>query len=71
MTSPYLAGLLAGDHEADLRRQAGRSRLAALARCCRPSTWGRALRRALQVGKRAHTALRGRPAAPAGCCATA
>ncbi len=71
MTSPYLAALLAGEHEADLRRQAGGFRLAALARCCRPGTWGRALRRAVTAGNRVRGALHDRSGAPSGCCAAA
>ena len=45
MTILHGTEALAADHVADLCRQACTSRLAALARCCRPSTWARALRR--------------------------
>ena len=36
---------LAVEHAAQLRREAASARLAALARCCRPGTWLRLLRR--------------------------
>jgi hypothetical protein len=45
MTSPFLAGMVASGHDVDLREQARRSRLSALARCCRTSAWARILRR--------------------------
>jgi hypothetical protein len=42
MNSLNLTAELAAEHARDLRRAAGPARLAALARCCRPSSWRRA-----------------------------
>jgi hypothetical protein len=68
MTTPYTTELLAADRSRELRRQAATARLAALARCCRPSAWGRAARRATTAVLRLRAALRpGQPAAT--CCA--
>ena len=65
MIAPYALELLADARGAELRREAGAARLAAIAACCRPSTWARAARRAVDAAAR----LR-RNASPA-CCATA
>jgi hypothetical protein len=68
MTTPYMTEVLAADRSRELRRQAATARLAALARCCQPSAWGRAARRAATVALRLRAALRpDRPAAT--CCA--
>ncbi len=50
MTSLDLTQAVSAEHIRDLRRAAGRSRLSALARCCRPSTWARAARRTGAAG---------------------
>jgi hypothetical protein len=42
MLSMDLATVLAADRSRDLARAAEASRLVALARCCRPSSWRRA-----------------------------
>ena len=49
MTTVEVYAQLAADRGRELRREAAQARLAALARCCRPSTWRRVLRR---VGRR-------------------
>ncbi len=46
MTPLDLSAALAAEHRRDLRAAAGRARLAALARGCRPAAWRRALGRA-------------------------
>ena len=43
--SPTLTAAVGAAHQHDLRRAADGSRLAALARCCRPSAWLAALTR--------------------------
>ncbi len=45
MTPMDLSAALAAEHSRDLAREAQASRLAALARCCRPATWRRAAAR--------------------------
>jgi hypothetical protein len=50
--TPYAAQLIADDRAAELQRRAATERLAALARCCRPSTWVRAARRAAAAALR-------------------
>jgi hypothetical protein len=45
MNSPDITSAVLAEHRRDLRRQARGSALAALARCCTPSTWTSALRR--------------------------
>jgi len=45
MNSPDITSAVLAEHRRDLRRQAHGSALAALARCCSPSTWANALRR--------------------------
>ena len=65
MTTTYVSEQLATDHAAALRRDAATSRLAALARCCRPSSWARAARRAGAAAAR----LRGSRPVGASCCA--
>jgi hypothetical protein len=68
MTSPYLTEIVAGGHDTDLRQQARHFRLAALATCCQPSNWTRALRRVTVAAARLQSA-RGRGAgAAAPCC---
>lgn len=71
MTSPYLVDMVAGGHDADLREQARRSRLAALATCCRPGTWARALRRVARAAARVHAAPRGETDRTPVCCESA
>jgi hypothetical protein len=68
VTNAYTVELLAGARGAELRREACAARLAALVRCCRPSSVARAARRAADVVTRVRT---GRPAGLAACCAAA
>jgi hypothetical protein len=68
MTMPHLE-LLVADRGRELRREAAAARLAALARCCRLSTWGRATRRATQAVLRLRAGRPGRPAAACGASA--
>ena len=44
MLADYTTGVLVQSHSAALRREADAARLAALARCCRPSTRALAVR---------------------------
>jgi hypothetical protein len=71
MTSPYLADIVAGGHDNDLRRQARHFRLAALATCCQPGTWARTLRRATGAAARLHSARRRGTGRAAPCCGPA
>lgn len=71
MTSPYLADIVAEGHDTDLLEQARHFRLAALATYCRPSTWVRALRRALGATARLHTDRRRGTGRAAPCCGPA
>ncbi|MGY1672019.1 hypothetical protein [Geodermatophilus sp. SYSU D00710] len=69
MLTPYVAQLIADDRATELQRHAATARLAALARCCRPSIWVRAIRRVTAAAVRLRAALpRVRPGAAA-CCA--
>ena len=69
MTTDFLTDL-AEQKAARLCREAGTARLAALARCCRPSTWSRSIRRATRALVRLRDAARrDRSAQP--CCAPA
>jgi hypothetical protein len=70
VTTPYLAELLAEFRGAELRREACTARLAALAACCRPSSWARTARRAVDALTRLRTTV-GRDRAAAACCAAA
>jgi hypothetical protein len=69
MTAPYALEGLAEARGAELRREASAARLAAIAACCRPRTWARAARRAVDATARlrrgAHRNI------PTACCATA
>ncbi|MCF6746011.1 hypothetical protein E9529_17365 [Blastococcus sp. KM273128] len=65
MIAPDALELLADARGAELRREASAAHRAAIATCCRPSSWARATRRALNAPAR----LR-RSVSPA-CCATA
>ena len=67
MTPTTLNAAVAAEHVRDLQRAASASRLAALARCCRPSQ----LRRAAATTAGAFRSLVRRSAAPssAACCA--
>jgi hypothetical protein len=53
VTNPY-ALELAKTRGAELRREASAARLAAIATCCRPSTWARAIHRAIDAASRLH-----------------
>jgi hypothetical protein len=44
MTPTSITSAVAAEHIGDLREHACSSRMAALAHCCRPSTWARAAR---------------------------
>jgi len=68
MTTPYLE-VFAADRGQRLRREAAAARLAALARCCRPSAWGRAARRATAATAALRSSLRRDRSAAAPCCA--
>lgn len=69
MLTPYAAQLLAGDRAVELQRHAATARLAALARCCRPSTWVRATRRVTAATIRLRAALPAVRSGAAPCCA--
>ena len=45
MDTMYVASLIVGERGVELRRRADRARLAAVLRCCRPSSWARVVRR--------------------------
>ena len=63
--APYALDLLAETRGAELRREARAARLAAIAACCRPSSWARTARGGLD------TAARLRRTVSLACCATA
>lgn len=65
MLSTITAQLIAEERSAELQRHAATARLAAIARCCQPSTWARAARRTAA----AFAALRRDRSAAAACCA--
>ncbi len=71
MTTPLTTQLIVEEHRTELLRSAATARLAAIARCCRPSTWARAARRAGEIVSRARAALRLGGADAAVCCAGA
>jgi hypothetical protein len=68
MTTPYLEAI-AADRGRELRREAATARLVALARCCQPSAWGRAARRATEAVSRMRASLHRHRSAAAPCCA--
>ena len=68
MTSPHLVAVYAEQRGAELRREAQAARLAAMARCCRPSAVANSLRRVATLTARLGTGLR---SAPTACCAPA
>jgi hypothetical protein len=45
MDTTYVASLIVGERAVELRRRADGARLAAVLRCCRPSSWARVVRR--------------------------
>jgi RecB family endonuclease NucS len=55
---------LAAEHTRDLTRTAERSRLAALAACCRPAAWGRAASHLAATARRIAAADRTRSLPP-------
>ncbi len=69
MITPHVAQLIAADRAAELQRHATASRLAAFARCCQPSAWGRAARRATAAALQLRDTLRRDRSAAAPCCA--
>ena len=68
MLADYTTGVLVQSHAATLRRQAGAARLAALARCCQPSTWARTARHAGEALRQLRPTVAPRGRTPA-CCA--
>ena len=69
MIAPQVAELIVADRIADRQRHAHAARLAALARCCQPSAWGRAARRVAQGLDRVRAGARPDRHAAAACCA--
>ena len=69
MISPHVAQIIAADRMAEAQRHAAAARLAAIARCCQPTTWGRATRRATAAVLQLRDALRRDRSAAAPCCA--
>jgi hypothetical protein len=67
--TPQVAELIAADRIAERQRHASAARLAALARRCRPSTWGRAARRLAQGLDRLRCAVGRDQHVAAACCA--
>ncbi|WP_222272164.1 hypothetical protein [Modestobacter marinus] len=67
MITPEVAQMVAADRAAQLQRAAASARLAAIARCCRPSHWAQAASRVVRAMSRLQ-----RERVPAGvCCAGA
>ena len=60
MNSPEIISAALAEHRHDLRHEAHRSALAALARCCSPSTW-------TAVARRISSTVGGSRRSPAGC----
>ena len=67
MLSMDLGAALAADRSRELARSAEASRLVAVARCCRPGTWGRAVGR-LAEALIAVSGRLSRPRPGAACC---
>lgn len=65
MIAPQVADLIAADRMAERQRHAATARLAAIARCCRPSTWTRAARHLTRAAAR----LRAGRSVAGPCCA--
>jgi hypothetical protein len=70
MTSPLMAEMLLAERTRELRAEAATARLAALVRCCRPSAWTRAARRAAAAVRAVPRAWRA-DGATTSCCAPA
>jgi hypothetical protein len=66
--APQVAELIAAGRIAERQRHASAARQAARARCCQPSTWGRATRRIAEGVVRLRAVRRDRHV-PASCCA--
>lgn len=67
MTAPLVTELIAADRIAERQRRGSAARLAARARCCRPTAWGRGRQRIVQdVGRLRAGICRDEPAL---CCA--
>jgi hypothetical protein len=64
VTHPYAVELLAEFRVAELRRKESVARLAAIASCCRPSTWALAVRRAADAAARRRRGTRRGVVAP-------
>ena len=71
MITPEVAQLVAADRSAQLHRAVTSARLAALARCCRPSRWARVVRRAGEALATLRVTLHRDRAPAAACCAGA
>jgi hypothetical protein len=69
MITAQVAQLIAADRAVELQRHAATARLAALARCCRPSTWARTARRATGAMARLRAAFRPDQSVAVPCCA--
>ena len=71
MTASQLTELIVADRMAERQRVASASRLAALARCCRPSTWVRAVQRAARGLARLRAGVHRDRVAGGACCSPA
>lgn len=69
MITFQVAELIVADRIAERQRHAHTARLAALARCCRPSTWRRSAHRVAQGLTRLRGAARRDRSTAAVCCA--
>jgi hypothetical protein len=67
--TPDVVQLIAADRAAELQRHAANARLAAIARCCQPSSWARVARRAATAVAALRSSLRSDRPAAAPCCA--
>jgi hypothetical protein len=71
MMTPQVAQLIAADRIAERQRAGCAARLAALARCCRPSSWTRLARRAARTADRLRDAVRRDRTGAVPCCTPA
>ena len=69
MLADYTTGVLVQSHSAALRREAGAARLAALARCCQPSTWARTARHTGEALRQLRSTVAPERRTPACCTA--
>jgi hypothetical protein len=68
MSSPLITGPIAADRISQLRREACAARLVKLARCCRPSTWTRTVRRISEGYGLLRDRSRHQPESAVPCC---